>query len=221
MTNCLNCLAPVFPWQPVKRYHDRQFKWQRVTSWTMVCPVPSCTMFRMSLAPVQISLRTAFGAVAFAGIACVSLKNAGPLWWSILSTASMLLVMAVAVVAVSGAGRGRAASVGFLVCVAIYGGMLFASGAKELDPYSGLLPTSKSMVFALEAIAQRTYVDVRTGKNVPAPAPGSSTANVAVAETPDRNEMMRIAHLLWGVLLGTAGAAFALFVYGRSKERSQ
>jgi hypothetical protein len=166
--------------------------------------------------PFRFSLRNLLIFVAFFSIACIALKYAGPIWWTILSGISLVLVMAVAVRAFVGRGEQRVFAIGFTVCGVIYGGLLFASGAWEFDPYSGRMPTTTAMLPLFRLVAVSKFVHLGTGQEVPPPAPGANVSHLAHSETPSRRDFMSTAHVLWADLLAIVGGFFTCFIYSRS-----
>ncbi len=189
--------------------------------------------------PWSLSLRGLLLAVALAGLACVSLKFANDWFWIGLSGAAMLLFMAAAVVAFVGRGAGQAFAIGFVLCMGIYCGALFASGP---DPYAGALPTTKLLRPAFEAIVTFEYVVVgsmgiydptrRFATQAEAVAYQSANRGTTVSmgfsggggvsgmETPTRESFMAVAHVWWAVLFGYLGGRLARLVYLRRVAES-
>jgi hypothetical protein len=134
-------------------------------------------------------------------------------------------VMGCVVIALVGRDKPRAFAIGFIACKAVYGGLLWAGGSKEFDPYTGYLPTTKILLPAQRAMTKVTYVDLLTGTIVPDYQPASGVAGmsggmqrVGASERPPREQFMAVGHLLWADLLATCGALFAWFVEARSKR---
>jgi hypothetical protein len=177
----------------------------------------------------RFSLRTLLLVTAFVSVSCIALKHAGPVWWTVLSGISMLLVMASVVVALVGRDEPRAFAIGVIACMVVYGGLLLASGSKEFDPYTGYLPTGKILLPVLRAMAKVTYVDLLTGQPVPnyQPTPGGpgmggfmtgGMQSVGASESPRREQFMAVGHLLWADLFGFSGGLLACYVYSRSRR---
>lgn len=59
--------------------------------------------------------------VSYVAVATVSLKYAGLLWWTLLSSLGLLIFAAIVVSAFLGSGKHRDFFIGFAVCVTIYG----------------------------------------------------------------------------------------------------
>jgi len=168
---------------------------------------------------------------AFLAMSCTALKYAGDVWITVLSAGLMILFMAATVAAVLDRGRRQALAAGFAICVAIYG-VLFWSAPhdasnipRELDPYTGWLPTSKLMKPFFEMIVKRTWIDLATGKEVATPTSGAGYGGIAGAgfggggiggrENPPREKFMVIAHVLWAAVLGYSGSRLAAAIYCR------
>jgi hypothetical protein len=184
----------------------------------------------------QFSLKKLLAATVFMAVCCAALKYASPAWWLILSGLSLLAFMALAVMAVVGVGQQQGFARGFVICVLIYGAVLFLSGLQELDPYVGRLPTTKALLPVYQFIQSGNYVDLMTGQPVPPPTNSRTSFNggmlggggmgggmggmIGYLEQPDRKDFMTIGHLLWADLLGLIGGLFAGFIVRRSAARS-
>lgn len=193
----------------------------------------------------RYSLRGLLLATAFVAVACVSLKYASPLWWTILSAATLLLFMAVTVLAFTGSAEQRTKAIGFSVCFIIYGGLLYLSPSDELRTDKGILPTTKIMRPVVGGVVKRRYIDLSTGKVIPdyVEKPGEPIvwvpreyepgdvilggggnpppATMGTHVFPEPKQVMTIAHLLWAVLFGILGSMLAGIVYARSESSRQ
>ena len=187
--------------------------------------------------PARFSLRHLLALVAAVAVALAALKFAGDVWWTVLSTAALVVFLAAAVIAFMERGGRQAAAIGFVVCAGIYGTLLFVvqlwhdGRSGEFDPYEGILPTTKIMFPVFQATVTNTWTDSATGEIIPDfdpanPGPynvsGSFFSGQQYAkhqEIPYRTDFMRVAHLLWAVLFGFVGGWFAGFVYRRRVAR--
>jgi hypothetical protein len=142
---------------------------------------------------VRFSIRQLLLLVAYVAVACISLRFAGPVWWTVLSGAGLLLFMGILVVALAGRGDHRTFAIGSAACVLTYGVLLFLMGNAELRSERGWMPTT--------IISQTVY------------------RSTVTATTPPRHYavFMRTAHLLWAALLGWIGGLFACFIDRRSE----
>lgn len=176
----------------------------------------------------QISLRELLAMVLFAGLGLASLRTGG-LIASITTIVAIVFLMCTAILAVVGRGQGRIFATGFLIPVVIYGGIVFAAGDKELDPYNGRLPTSRILQTLWPVLATQTWTDLRTGQVVPNYNPAvhgpmggmGGMARAMSLETPDRPTFMSLGHILWATIFGYGGARFALAVYRQQQKESQ
>jgi hypothetical protein len=195
-------------------------------------------MDRSRLKPgwLQLSLRELLLVSAFCGVACAALKYAGGTWELMLSAAVLLLFMAAAVAAVVDRGRRQAAATGVVLCLVIYGTLVWSAPpspsigiSRELDPGSGRLPTSLALGRVYETLVVRTtgmpggfggrsVVPVTYGGASGMPG-GGQTFYIQV-ESPDRHAFMAVGHWLWALLLGYAGCRLALWCYDR-RERGK
>jgi len=187
------------------------------------------------------SIRGLLIITAFVAAACAALRYAGPVWWNILFIAAGLLFMAATVVAFVGKGNQRALAIGFAVCFAIYGAVVFLSPANELNVVRGRLPTTKVMRPIVESMAPPgrddpvpTTMDSTMQQNVdtgfsigvdferaptntrPTFTTSATTRNGFPGVLPEHSDLLRIAHLLWAMLFGFLGSIFAGFVYRRN-----
>ena len=182
---------------------------------------------RPRTSPFRLSLREVLLLVSFFAVACVALKYANEWWWLALSSCVLLGFLTAVVAALVDRGSRQAAAIGFAVCVGIYG-ILFWAGptisgtqqSRELDPYSGQLPTTRIMQPLFEAIVTHAFYDMNTGQVIAnydvrrSEAPGV----VGSRESPDRGQFMAISHLLWALLLGYFGAGVASVFYARRNQ---
>jgi hypothetical protein len=119
----------------------------------------------------QFSLRTFLLVVALLAIACVGLKNAGSVWWAVLSTVSLLVFLATVVIALVGQERERGAAIGYVACATIYGALWFLGQTNLAEMQPVTLPTSTLLDSLHQSIATQQWVDAMTGKVVPNYAP--------------------------------------------------
>jgi hypothetical protein len=188
---------------------------------------------------LRFSLWNLFALITSLSIACVALKYAGPMWWLILSSASMLLFLAAAVIAIVGRQEQRAFAIGFTVCTIAYGTLLLIAGSSEAltpNPYQAWLPTAKALQALYRVVDSGSYVDSVTGKSLPnykPPAGGSGGSGFGgmgggmggmsggtaayYLGSPPFDQFMRIGHLLWLDVLGLMGAFVAYYVCKRNK----
>ena len=167
----------------------------------------------------RLSLRELLLALAFVALACAALKYAGEVWWTVLSAGVLIVFLAATVLAVVARGQEQALAIGFVLCVAIYGLLIWSAPidpgdqqSRELDPYSGSLPTTKVMRPLFDALVTRTQT----------PMSGFGGGVMMTRETPERSQFMAISHLLWALALGYLGSRFAGWIYARrvrSEER--
>lgn len=181
---------------------------------------------------IQISLRELLLLVAFFAIGCAALKTAGNVWWTVLSAFTLLVFMGFATVAAVDRGPRQSFALGFVICTAIYGVLLGSQPAvgavapsnRELDPYTGKMPTTKLLLPVFQAMMSVKWVDSKTGEEIPNYDPSqasvvSSGSFVSYSEAPHRQDFMAIGHLLWCVLFGYAGGHVARVVYLRRVSR--
>lgn len=167
------------------------------------------------------SIRALLIITAFVAVACAALKYAGPVWWNILFIAAGLLFMASAVVAFVGKGNQRALAIGFAVCFAIYGAVVFLSPANELNVARGRLPTTKVMrqivtpMVAPDRDEQPSFDAFERQRRRLNDDEGRVVMGGMVI-LPEHSDLLRIAHLLWALLFGFLGSIFAGFVYRRN-----
>jgi hypothetical protein len=167
----------------------------------------------------QFSLRELLLLILSAGVAVATLRAGG-----ILAPATIMLMMLATmcsgIVAFVGRCRLRAAAMGFLVPVAMYSAIVWASGLRELDPYDGRLPTSRSLAPLFEALATRTWRDAITGEIDPDYDPAivlrggfGGGPPMVLHESPDRSSFMVLGHVLVAACLGYIGSKFAVGVH--------
>jgi hypothetical protein len=178
----------------------------------------------------RFSLRSFFAIVTFLSVACIALKYAGPLWWTILSSISLVLFMGAAVTAFVGRDKLRAFGVGFAVCSVVYGLLVFMAGSDELDPYKSRLPTSTLLRHVFRLVSVAKWIDPATHKEIPNYQPtggemgggmmsgGTFGMRAYHIEFPSREQFMPIGHLMWLDLLGFVGGLFACFIYDRTRQ---
>jgi hypothetical protein len=190
---------------------------------------------------LHVSLRELLLLVAFCAVGCAALKTAGNLWWTVLSAFTLLVVMGFALVAAIDRGPRQAFAQGFVIWVLIYSVLFFAQPSdasnlpisRELDPYTGRLPTTRLMLPLFKAMVTGRYVDLVTGQEVPnydpnRPAAGGTSGfgggglnGVSYEESPTREDFLSIGHLLWTLLLGYVGGHIARVIYLRRIARDQ
>jgi hypothetical protein len=154
------------------------------------------------------------------------------MWWSILSSISLLLFMAAAVTAFVGEGEHRAFAIGFAICTVSYAALLLVTGPTEVltpNPYQSWLPTVRVLLPLHRAIDSGKYIDSATGKEVPNYTPPTSGGGFGGAfggggravfylGSPPYDQFMRIGHLLCLNVLGMMGGCFACFVHRRNNR---
>ena len=169
----------------------------------------------------QISLRDLLYVLLFAGLGLSSLR-AGGLLASTTVFLAILLTMCFAIVAFVGRDSLRAFGIGFLIPVIAYAATVVTIGKSELDPYEGKLPTSRLLLPMFRVMAKQTWTNVLTGEVVPDydPATDSSAGGggfggspIGSSESPDRPTFMSLGHVLIAMMLGYAGAKFAVAVH--------
>jgi hypothetical protein len=183
---------------------------------------------------LRVSLRELLVAFALIGVGCAALKYAGEAWWMVLSAVMLVGFLAAVIMAVVGRGPGQARAIGFVLCVGIYGVLIWSAQIgrgngqnRELDPYEGRLPTTKLLKPLFELLVVRTWIDTFTGKEVPNYNPPPEDGNPGMGffpgamgsrESPERGQFMAIGHLLWAVLFGYLGSRFAAWVAARRRQ---
>jgi len=193
---------------------------------------------------LRFTIRELSLVTAFLGVGCAALKYASDTWITILSAGLLALFMAATIAAVLDRGQWQARAAGFAICVAIYGALLWSArtnagnDSRELDPYTGGLPTTKLLKPLFEVMVKRTWIELATGKEVPDYDPtkasgmgggfggegggfggegggGGFGGGVGGRESPPRAKFMALGHLLWAALLGYLGSRFAYAIYLR------
>ena len=171
----------------------------------------------------QISLRQVLFLVLFVGLGLAALRAGGVIAW-ITTSVAILMTMCFGIIAFVARDTLRAFAIGFLVPVVVYAATVMAIGPLEFDPYEAKLPTSRLLLPLFQAMSKQTWTDISTGKvvpdydpaNDPARANAGGTAfgsSISLAESPDRATFMTVGHILIAMLLGYAGAHFAVFVH--------
>ncbi|MEZ6072325.1 MAG: hypothetical protein R3C10_19215 [Pirellulales bacterium] len=171
--------------------------------------------------------------VAFFAVAFAALKFANDVWWMIVMGAALVLFMAMAVMAVASLGAQRAFACGVVVCMAIYGSVIYLSGHKELVPQGERgLPTTwlLSTIFTVAHAEKQPGVSTTEFSGAYADRPmvgygygdygGYGDGGYAMPFGESRSWLpgeafMAIGHVLWTIVLGLAGGVFAVFVYAR------
>ncbi len=187
---------------------------------------------------LRISLQELLILVAFIALGCAALKYANDVWCTVLAASVLLLVMAAAIAALVDRGRRQAMAIGFTVCAAIYGVAFWSAPlnnglqSRELDPYTGRLPTTGLLKPLYESMVRRTWYDFHTGQELPnfdpqkpqtTPGAGGGpyfasnigSPNIGSQEFPDRGQFMTVGHWLWVMLVSYCGARFAEWLYRR------
>jgi hypothetical protein len=170
-----------------------------------------------------------------AGIGMAALRSGGLLASAYLFAAIVLIVLMI-VAALVGRGAGRAFAVGFLVGVAVYGGVLYWYGDGEFDPELGRLLTTRGARPVYVAVREVYYIDVFTrreadaveaaaaaerglsqlgywNKSVSGPIASTLVAKVGNVYwdpevRPARREFMQVFHLLAALTLGYVAGKF-------------
>lgn len=154
------------------------------------------------------------------GVGFATMRTGGMMAQAALIVA-MLLFIAMAIVAIVGEGAFRAAAIGFVVAAGIYGGLVFYCGADELTPEVGRLPTTQALEPLREAVTTYTYANMLTGETLTheealaaqaGSIPSGKPLVLSATLSPTREAFMSVAHTLIGMLLGYAGAKFAVAV---------
>jgi len=118
------------------------------------------------------------------------------------------------------------------VPVLTYGGIHYGSNRDELDPFDDFaMPTTQSFRPLYHTIVTSTWVDMGTGEELPDYDPTANPVRhagggmlpggmsmVTVRETPTRRTFTLLLHTLLSVLLGFAGARFAVYVHAREES---
>lgn len=179
----------------------------------------------------QFSLQELLLIVLTVAVGLAGLRFGG-LFASLLVFAAIVALMGISIVALVGRGEGQSMSIGFLLPVLAYMGMLLVIGGRELDPYEGRLPTSQAMRPLYDTFCKRQWIDFRSGKVIADYDPlanaqniggassmggggGFAGAPVTLFESPERDTFMALGHCLCALLFGYAGARFARIVHRR------
>ena len=193
---------------------------------------------------VRFSLRGLLVTIAFFAVACAALKFANNGWWLAVSSAALLLVMAMTIVAIVDRGAPRAFASGFIACVVIYGLLTYVDGERKYGAgaHQQPLPTTRQLIWLYGAVKAERYIDDKTRETLSGFVPPNDGSVVVLADNmgyygdyaptfngqpsrvvhlvvrPDLRTYMSIGHVLWGMVLGLVGGQFALFVYARSEK---
>ena len=155
----------------------------------------------------RFSIRGLLIVVAFVAVACAALKYAGPVSWTILSAAGVLLLIASTIVAFIGKGEQRAKAIGTAVCIAIYGILVCLFYPPESNPSGPMLPTTRLTLLLAEYLANH---------GLGSEATKFIYEGVDFTRVIDLRARVIVGHLLWTMLFGFLGSVFAGFVYHRS-----
>jgi len=175
-----------------------------------------------------------------AAVACAGLKYANHWWASAFVGAATLSFMAAAIIAAVDRGPSQAFAIGFAACVATYVGMLVVSNwlspyypdfddeaftlPGELDPFGGLLPTTKVLGASFKSIVTHWTQDPRTGERRLYSNPlvqfrYFDPSDDSFIETPERLSFMVVGHSVWTLALGMIGGRFAQAIYWRRSRK--
>jgi hypothetical protein len=169
---------------------------------------------------LRVSLWELFLVLGLVAVGSASLKYAGEVWWIVLSSVMLAGFLAAAVAAVVGRGPMQARAIGFVLCVAIYLLLIWSApvnnngtASRELDPYTGRLPTTRLLRPLHTALSTQTWIDAATGRPMPNFDPHAGIGlNVYSRDSLDRGQFTAIGHLLWAFLLGYLGSRLAAWI---------
>jgi hypothetical protein len=176
----------------------------------------------------QLTIRELMAIVLFAATGLAALSRGG-LFASIVIGAAIIITTAFAIVAFVARAEFRSFALGFLIPVVTYSAAVLSIGKSELDPYEGMLPTTKLLKPCFELLVNREYVNLMTNQPVPDYDPTANTglggggmggSPVGMRETPDRPTFMSLAHVLLAVMFGYIGAKFAVWVDRKQLRRT-
>lgn len=174
----------------------------------------------------QLTIRELMAIVLFAAIGLAGLSAGG--WFaSVIIVAATIITTGFAIVAFVGRGQFKSLAVGFLIPVVTYSALVVSMGESELDPYGGMLPTTKLIKPCFELLVKREYVNLETNQPVPDYDPDANSglgrdidgSPVGTRETPDRPTFMSLAHVLLAMIFGYAGAKFAIWVDRKQSQQ--
>lgn len=170
----------------------------------------------------SFSLRELLLVVLFFGVGMAAMCIGG-VFASVVIFLAIVVTMCFAIMAFAGRGQVRAFATGFLIPILGYAVVVAYMGKHELEPRIGKLPTSQLLRPLFETIVRKQWVDITTGEVVPnydpKNAPGVTTGSgnlvgrIASVDRPRRGTFMAVGHILIGMLLGYAGAKFAVVVH--------
>jgi hypothetical protein len=171
---------------------------------------------------IQVSLRELLLIVALVSVGLASLKVGG-LLATCFVIASLLLFMAAAITAIVDRGLRQKFAIGMVVAAVVYALVVFGAAASR-PPVA--LPMSQWLSTWYEAIAERTWVDSFSGKELPGFDPARHGLNGVHLESehPDPATFRLVGHILWAFALGYAGGKFAQHTYahrGRDSEAAE
>jgi hypothetical protein len=176
-----------------------------------------------------------------AGVGMAALRSGGLLAAAYLFGTVVLLAWAL-VAAIVGREALQAFAIGFLVGVAVYGGVLYWYGDSEFDPERGELLTSRAAEPVYDVVSEAYYIDVYSGREADTVEAGAAATrglvpmsywepstvdvpfgSIKVAkvgntfwspnERPVRREFMQVFHLLAALTLGYFAGKFAAATY--------
>lgn len=173
---------------------------------------------------LQFSMRELLFVVAFAGLGVASLANGGIIG-AIMISLAMAVTMGLAIIALVNRGSRQAFAIGFLTPVVMYAGALLAAGRNEFDPDTRQLPTSMLLRPIFEVMSKKTVIDAVTGEVVPGANP-TDVSRVAMTygsslRILESRSFMSLGHLLIAMILGYAGAKFAVIVHRRESKDNE
>ena len=186
----------------------------------------------------RFSLRALLVGIAFICVVLTALTYANTVWWLVVSSAAILLLMALAVVALVDRGPRRAFAVGFIACVAVYALLLRAQGIEKFGSLTQpILPTTIQLNWMYPFFIEEQFSDPASGRLVAYEPPpfafrwGNRDGVFAFDEHgrrlrvttvgPDRFLFVSIGHVFWAMILGLVGGRFALFVCAKGTRRRE
>ncbi len=179
-----------------------------------------------------MTLRELFVLVTILAVCCAALMFAG-VWAAVFFGIAQVALVGMAIIAFVDRGSRQAYAIGFTLSAIIYAATVLvahAGSGGELDPYSGFLPTTKLLAPAFTLVAQRTWIDLATGKEVPNYIPPKASAgggmgggmgtSVGLRESLDRRAFMTVGHVLWALVFGYVGGCFGRWTYARRPTKN-
>src|SRR5262249_4387171 len=115
----------------------------------------------------------------------------------------------------------QAFAIGFVVAAAIYAAVILTNADRESSPYAGILPSTRLLRPICERFVKETWYDSTTGKEIPnysrSNASGRMLVNVRLVQQPDMATLMKLGHILFGMLFAYVTGKFAVYVYRRQR----